>query len=72
MSELYYKMLTDEFRDKLIDLGEDDFITHTEHQTKLTIKLIKENSKLIKENNNLIKENNKLIEETDKLIKENK
>ena len=43
MSELYYKMLADEFRDKLIDLGEDDFIIHTEHQTKLTIKLIEEN-----------------------------
>ena len=43
MSELYYKMLADEFRDKLRDLGEDDFIMFAEHQTKLTIKLIEEN-----------------------------
>lgn len=41
---LHYKMLVDEFRDKLIDLGEDEFIKHTEKQTNRTIALlIKEN-----------------------------
>jgi len=44
MSELYYKMLADEFRDKLImEYGEDEFVGYTERQTKLTIKLMKEN-----------------------------
>tara|TARA_R100001594_G_scaffold134928_2_gene176347 strand:+ start:564 stop:698 length:135 start_codon:yes stop_codon:yes gene_type:complete len=42
MSELYYKMLADEFRDKLRDLGEDEFVSYTEKQTNHTIKLINE------------------------------
>ena len=43
MSELYYKMLADEFRDKLImEYGEDEFVKYSELQTKLTIKLMKE------------------------------
>tara|TARA_R100000152_G_C6755885_1_gene179634 strand:- start:660 stop:812 length:153 start_codon:yes stop_codon:yes gene_type:complete len=44
MSELYYKMLADEFRDKLIiEYGEKDFVEYTEKLTKTTIKLMKEN-----------------------------
>jgi hypothetical protein len=44
MSELYYKMLADEFRDKLImEYGEDEFVEYTEKQTNRTIKLMKEN-----------------------------
>ena len=36
-------MLADEFRDKLIELGEDEFVIYTEKQTNRTIKLIEEN-----------------------------
>ena len=44
MSELYYKMLADEFRDKLImEYGEEEFVKYAEKQTKKTIDLIKEN-----------------------------
>tara|TARA_R100000808_G_C2141725_1_gene149545 strand:+ start:1371 stop:1517 length:147 start_codon:yes stop_codon:yes gene_type:complete len=40
---LKQKMLADEFKDKLIEYGEDDFVSYTEKQTNRTIKLIKEN-----------------------------
>ncbi len=35
-------MLADEFRNELIDLGEDEFVRYTEIQTNRTIKLVEE------------------------------
>ena len=49
--ELYLKMLVDEFRDKLRDLGEDEFIDYTQKQSKKTLMLMIQHYKDINTHN---------------------